>query len=98
MPQIANDRKGEVRPEDAPVEPAHLADVLLAAHGVDDRAGAEEQQRLEEGVRHQMEDRRPERSNSRRQHHVPQLRHRRVRQHLLDVVLRHADGGGEQRR
>ena len=37
-------------------EPAHLPHVLLAAHGVDDAAGAEEEQRLEEGVRHEVED------------------------------------------
>ncbi len=34
---------------------AHAAHVLLAAHRVYDRAAPEEQQRLEERVRHQME-------------------------------------------
>jgi hypothetical protein len=35
---------------------AHLAQVLLAAHGVDDGAGGEEEQRLEERVHDEMED------------------------------------------
>ena len=38
-------------------EAAHLADVLLARERVDDDAGREEEQRLEEGVRHQVEHR-----------------------------------------
>ena len=36
-------------------EPAHAADVLLARERVDDDPGREEEQRLEEGVRHQVE-------------------------------------------
>ena len=38
------------------LEAAHLPHVLLAAHRVHDRAGAEEEAGLEEGVRHDVED------------------------------------------
>ena len=38
-------------------QPAHLPDVLLVMQRVDDRAGAEEEQRLEEGVREEVEHR-----------------------------------------
>ena len=47
-------------------EPAHPADVLLAGERVDDDPGGEEEQRLEEGVRHQVEHRRPGRRRRRR--------------------------------
>src|ERR1700730_1015530 len=35
---------------------AHLADVLFSGHGVDDTAGAEEQEGFEEGMGHQVKD------------------------------------------
>jgi hypothetical protein len=40
------------------VDAAHIAHVLLVMQAVNDRACAEEQQRLEEGVREQVEHRR----------------------------------------
>ena len=53
---------------------AHAAHVLLVMQGDDHRTGAEEQQRLEEGVRHQVEDCRRIRRYAERDRHVAQLR------------------------
>ena len=76
---------------------AHVLHLLLAAHGVDHRAGSEEEQRLEEGVREDVEDAGGKRADAERQEHVAQLRNRGVRQHALDVVLHQADRRGEDR-
>src|SRR5208283_4426566 len=59
---------------------AHLAHVLLAAHRMNHRAGAEEQASLEERMRHQMEDRSRVRANAERREHVAKLAHGRVRE------------------
>ena len=48
---------------------------------------AEEQQRLEEGVRHQVEDRHASRPGAQRNRHVAELRQRGIGNHALDVVL-----------
>ena len=72
---------------------AHLAHVLLAAHGVDHTAGAEEEQGLEESVRHQVEDASRECADAAGQKHVTQLADGGIGQHALDVVLHQADGG-----
>ena len=66
-------------------------------HRVDHRAGAQEQQRLEEGVGDQVEDRRLIRADAGGDEHVAELRAGRIGDDPLDVVLHAADRRGEQR-
>src|SRR5574337_683474 len=80
------------------VEPAHLLHVLLAGHGVYDAAGAEEEQALEEGVSHKVEDPGHVRAEPDRREHKPELAYGRVREHLLYVVLHKAYRGREKGR
>ena len=56
------------------------------------------EQRLEEGVRQEVEDARAEGPDAAGEEHVAELAHRRVGEHALDVVLDEADRGGEDRR
>ena len=81
---------------DALAEAAHDAHVLLAGEGVDDGAGGEEEQRLEEGVGHEVEDGGGVGGDSAGEEHVAELRDGGVGEDALDVVLHHADGGGEE--
>jgi hypothetical protein len=82
---------------DLAVQRAHVLHLLLAAHGVNHRAGSEEEQRLEERVGEDVEDARGKCSDAERQEHVAELRDRRVRQHALDVVLHQGDRRRENR-
>ena len=92
------DEEREVRPRHDRSQPAHLADVLLAAQVMDDEASAHEQQRLEEGVRHQVEDRVAVRADAGREEHVADLRHRRVGDDALDVPLHERDHSRDEER
>ena len=99
----ADQRQGadqERDPRDGHVlaQAAHVADVLIVVHADDHRAGGEEQQRLEERVRHQVEDRHRIRRGAERHRHVAELRQRRVGDDALDVVLDDAEKAHEQRR
>ena len=76
---------------------AHLPQILFAVQAVNHSARAKEQQRFEERVRHQVEDARRERAHSDAQEHVAELRDGGVGEHFLDVHLRQADSGGEER-
>ena len=71
---------------------AHVLKVLFATQGVDHRSCAEEQQRFEESVRHDVEDAHRECADTARQEHVAKLRHGGVRVDLFDVVLNQTDG------
>ena len=88
------------QPGDAHVLPqaAHVADVLVVVHADDDRACTEEQQGLEEGVRHQVKDRDGIGRDPQRHRHVTQLRQGRVSHDALDVVLDDAQKAHEQGR
>ena len=95
------DRRDHERPvgdRQVLLQAAHVADVLLAVQRVNHRARAEEQAGLEERVRVEMEDAGAERADAHRQEHVAELRHRRIREHALDVVLHQADRAGKERR
>ena len=87
-----------VRDRQVLAQPAHLADVLLVVHRDDHGAGRQEQQRLEERVRHQMEDAGRVRGRAERDGHVAELRERRVRDDALDVLLHDAEQAREERR
>ena len=68
-----------------------------AVQRVDHAAGAQEQERLEEGVGREVEDPGRIRAAPHAQEHVAELRDGGVREHLLDVPLLQPDRGGEQR-
>ena len=85
-----------VGPRDGLAKAAHAAHVLLAAQRVHHAAGAEKEQALEEGMRHQVEDARAKRADAAAQEHVAQLADGRVGQHLLDVGLHQGDGRGKK--
>jgi hypothetical protein len=80
------------------LQAAHVPEILLSCQRVDDGAGSEEEQGLEERVGVEMEDTGPIRADAHRQEHEPELRHRRVGEDALDVVLDQADRAGHQRR
>ena len=86
------DRADDERPERLRHVLPQAAHVLLHVEGVvrarvAHRAGAEEEVGLEERVREEVEDRRDPRADAERHDHVAELADRRVREHLLDVVL-----------
>ena len=81
-------------------QPTHVAHVLLLMHGMDDAAGAQKEETLEEGMRHDMKEPRGKRPHPTSQEHKPQLTHRRIGQDALDIVLYQANTrrkqGGER--
>ena len=92
------DQERAVRPRQEALEAAHPPHVLLAHQRVDDEPGGEEEERLEERVRHQVEHRARVRAEAGSEEHVADLRHRRVRDHALDVHLHERDQARDQQR
>ena len=78
------------------LQSAHAADVLLAGAAMDDGAGAEEEQRLEEGVGDEVEHADGDAADAEAHHHVAELRNGGVGEDALDVVLRDGDQRGEE--
>ena len=81
---------------------AHRGDVArrlrtAVLHAVHDRAGAEEQTRLEEGVRADVEDRGGPVTGAGRDEHEAELTDRGVREDLLQIGLGERHEGGGQR-
>src|SRR5581483_3309566 len=89
------DEHGPVGDRDAAMEIAHVAHVLLTAHGVNDRASAEEEQGFETSMGENVEDTSSECTHTQGEEHVSKLGDGGVSQHALDVVLHQADGGGD---
>ena len=87
------ERDGHVLPQ-----AAHVAHVLLVVAGHDHGAGSEEEAGLEEGVGEDVEHARAEGSGPHAHEHEAQLGHGGIGQHLLDVVLGQAHGGGHEGR
>ncbi len=85
-----------VRERDGLSEPTHLAHVRPAVQVMQDGRRREEQERLEEGVRRQVEDRHRIGPEAAGQEHQAELSGRRVGQEALDVGLHQTDHGAEQ--
>src|SRR5258708_37909823 len=71
---------------------SHVAHVLLAAHGVNDGAGAQEEQRFEEGMSKDVEDAGREGSNAKREKHVSKLRDAEVCEDAITLVWEERNG------
>ena len=69
--------------------------VLFAGERVNDAARAEEEQRFEEGVGHQVENASGKRADAEGEEHVAELADGGIRENFLDVVLHERHGGGE---
>ena len=91
------DQRGDPSNRHVLAQAAHVADVLIVMHADDDRARGKEQQRLEESVRHQVEDRHGVGGSAQCNRHVSELGQRRVGNHALDVVLDNPEEAHEQR-
>ena len=88
-------RRGE---RQRPAEAGHQVDVLAVRHSGDHRAGRHEQERLEEGVGHQVEEARRVGADPNADDHVADLAHGRVGDDPLQVGDDQRDRGRDQQR
>ena len=65
---------------------------------MDHRTTAQEQQGLEEGMRHHMENSGSIGAGPNGQKHEPQLTYRRIGQYLFNIILTNRDGSSQQGR
>ena len=79
------------------LNPPIFPDVQLAAHGVHHAARSEEQEALEKGMGHEMEDARRISPHAYGHEHETELADGGIGENFLDVVLGKADGGGKKR-
>src|SRR5882724_4614559 len=91
----SGDQHGVVSELDLLVEAAHFADVLLAGHGVDNAARAEEQEGFEEGVGHKVKNSGGEGAYTEGEEHVTELADGGIGENFLDVGLDEGHGGGK---
>ena len=77
-------------------EAAEQTNILLVVRGVDDRAGAEEKQRLKKGMRQQVKDCGRPRTHPQREHHIAELGDRGKGEDAFDVVLSASNAGAQQ--
>src|SRR5258708_12886212 len=92
------DKHRRIRDRQFAAQTAHPVHVLLTLERMHNRAGAEEEQPLEERMRHQVEDSRGKCSPADTHHHVADLAYGRIREHALDIGLDDRDGRLEERR
>ena len=88
------DRVGRERHRHQFPQAAHFPDVLFVMRRVNDRAGAEEQERFEKSVGEEVHDAGRDAAHAERYHHQAQLRDGGVSQDAFDVCL----GDRNQRR
>ncbi len=70
--------------------------MVTALHSQDHRTGSEEQERFEEGMRHQMEHAGDIRAHPDCRHHEAQLADGGIGEYLFNIVLADRNRGGEE--